>query len=266
VTDIVTSVIDTFSDEKLQKLAYVVGSLFGDGCFYRGDGGRIIFSSSDKEYTEIMIKYINETFNICPRLRINKLSLKNKNWKDAYTFTSRPLFKIIKHFSNKATPNFVANGNIKIKAQFIKGFFDAEGNVDIHTIKRRNEIQRHVRCFNNDKDMLIVIQNILKDFKINSCIGKSKGINLCLTIWGYSSLIEFENNISFNINRKKLELRKAIESYKQIQTQWNKETYKAVISLRNCGFGATNIQKELLIKIPKPTIESWIYRDVKIVR
>jgi len=269
VTDTVTSVIDTFSDNNKDKLAYILGALYGDGHFNL-NSHRIQFGSCDIEFIRCLVNYISDIFNIKLNISVIKLSKKNKNHRDYYYISSsRKLYDMISQFNYKylkRIPDFITNGRMSIRAAFLGGVFDAEGNVDIHIIKSRNEIQRHVRCYSNDKNFLEKIKILLLNLEIKSCINRSKGKNYCLTIWNHKGLVNFEKYVNFNIIRKKLELRKAIESYKQIQTQWNKETYNAVINLRNCGFGATNIQKKLLIKIPKPTIESWIYKDVKITR
>jgi len=44
----VLAVLDILSNaEKTEKLAYVLGSFFGEGCLFSKDKGRVIFSSSD---------------------------------------------------------------------------------------------------------------------------------------------------------------------------------------------------------------------------
>lgn len=255
------------SRQKGAKLAYLLGALFGDGCFYSKDGGRIIFSSSDIEFTEKVAEHVKELFSLKINIRKDRLSLKNKNWKDSYIFSSRPLFRYLKCYSNLEIPQFIKNSNKIIKARFIKGFFDAEGNVDIHIIKKRNETQRHLRCSNNNVKILNEIKSFLKEFQINSCISNSKGDNHCLCIWGYKSLLNFESHINFTIQRKRVLLRKAIESYKQIQTRWDIETYKLAMNIRKQKYiGATKIKKEISnfgFDVPKPTIEAWIYRKIR---
>ena len=252
---------------KLSKLAYCLGSLFGDGCLYHNDRGRIIFSSCDKEFTEILVKYLEELFKIKLKIRIDRLSLKNIKWKDAYIFSSRPLFKILEQFSNKQIPEFILNGDVLIKASFLRGFFDAEGNVNINIIKNRGEIQRRVSCFSNNKKMLENIKSMLEHFYIKSCITKSKGNNYRLIIWNYQSIYNYKKYINFNILRKREKLKKAIQTYKQIQTRWSNEVYNLAMYIRlRKNYGSVKIHKILLnygFNVHKPTIEAWIYRKIK---
>ncbi len=248
--------------ENSVRLAYLLGALYGDGCFYHKDRGRIIFASSDKEFTVRVASIIKTLFGLKINIRIDKLSKKNKNWKDSYVFSSRPLYRNLKDYRFIGMPKFVEHDTKETKAAFISGFFDAEGNVDIHLIKKRNELQRHLRCFNNNLDMLKEIQEILKEFSIKSWIGTGKGKNWCLTIWGYHSLTKFQKFIGFKINRKALLLEQAIRSYKEIQIRWSREIYETVIKLRKTGLGATRIKYCLNLNVPKPTIESWIYGGV----
>ncbi len=245
------------------SIAYLLGALYGDGCFYHKEGGRILFSSADREFTEILATIIRDQFYLSVTINTNRLSLKNKNWRDAYTFSSRPLYKLLKDLSKMAVPDFVRHGEKSTKGAFISGFFDAEGSVDIHSVRDGTETQRHLKCFNNNSDFLKELQNMLKEFDINSCIIKSKGKNWCLNIWNYHSLSNFERYINFKIARKSSKLRQAIASYMRIQIQWNKDTHEKVMYLRSKGLGATSIRKELGEDVPRPTIESWIYRKTK---
>ena len=60
-------------------------------------------------------------------------------------------------------PDFIEKENIKTKASFIRGYFDAEGNVDLKTILRKDrgvdQTTRHIRCFSNNLVMLEKIKN-----------------------------------------------------------------------------------------------------------
>lgn len=257
-------VLLNFSDEQKEKLAYVLGALFGDGCFSHKENGRILFGCCDKEFIETVAQYIRDIFNVEVKIRKQMLSLKNENWKDFYCLSSRPLFRELKEFSDKKIPEFIKDSNLNVKAAFIKGFFDAEGNVDIHVIKSRNEMQRHLRCFSNDLNLLKGIGILLKDFEIKSFIGKYKVKAYCLTIWGYNSLFAFKRNIGFVINRKSSLLEKAVSSFKEIQVQWNEKIYEAVMRMRQEeNIGAEKIKNKLSdlgLSVPKPTIEAWIYK------
>ncbi len=261
-----------FSDFQKEELAYILGALFGDGCFYTKEKGRIHFGCCDRDFIETVAKSVQNLFDMKVNIVKQMLSFKNRKWKDFYYFSSRPLFRELKEFSDKKIPEFIKNSILSIKAAFIKGMFDAEGSVIIHTIKNRNELQRHVRCFSNDIELLKEISIFLKELEIKSFTGKSKDKNYCLTIWGYNSLLNFKKSIGFSIKRKRLLIEKAISSYKEIQVQWDKSAYDTVMGMRQEeNIGAEKIKQKLSnlgLTIPKPTIESWIYkksRGVKMV-
>lgn len=254
------------------KLAYVIGALYGDGCFAHKDiKGRIHFGSSDIEFVNIMANFINDIFGLTISVRVDRLSAKNKKWKDFYSFSSRKLYKNVGKYDWKLTkkiPNFVKCGKSEVKAAFIRGFFDAEGSVDLHSFKRKDgrvQTIRHVKCFSNDTELLKEVKLLLTSFKIDSKVFHSKNPNYCLVIWNNRSLRIYQNAMGFNLERKSIALKKAIESYKQIQTRWNLEDYENVMTLRKQGLGALKIKRRLSSSnnIPLPTIESWIYHGGK---
>lgn len=254
-----------------EKLAYILGAIYGDGCFTKDR--KVSFSSTDEEFILKVVEFIQQLFNIKMSIRKTELSKKNPNWRDSLRFSSRRLYKLIRHFnpSSNVVPDIVLKGNKKIKSSFIGGFFDAEGNVDVRKVKRkdgRTDTMRHVKCFSNNTKLLEQIKNFLEELDIKSSIFRGKKNNFYVCIWNYRSLCQFNKLIGFVIKRKQILLEKAIESYKEIQTRWKPKDYKKVIDLRNItGFGAYRIKQELLnegIKIPQPTIESWIYGKTKI--
>ncbi len=54
------------------------------------------------------------------------------------------------HFGHK-------DGKAETKCAFIRGFFDAEGSVNLYLFKRsggRIQTTRHVKCFSNDTELL----------------------------------------------------------------------------------------------------------------
>jgi len=254
-----------------EKLAYLLGAIYGDGCFTKGS---ISFGVADKEFIDEIINIIKNLFGLEINIGLKKLSDKNPKWRDFYQFHSRRLFKFISRFDLKklkTIPDFILRGDNNTKASFIKGFFDAEGNVDVRVIKRkdgRTDTMRHVKCFSNDTKLLQQIKQLLSQLQIKSEIFRGKKENYYVCIWNYRSLKKFNDLIGFVINRKKEVLVQAINSYKQIQTQWNFNTYKTVMDIRDKEkFGAKRIKQKLLgtgINVPQPTIEAWIYGRSKI--
>jgi len=254
--------------ESQEKLAYLLGAIYGDGSFTKD--GKIFFSSTDFEFIAKVIDIIDELFNFKTNICLRRLSLKNPNWRDSFQFSSRKLYGILKSYNQTIAPSFINSGNEKIKASFIRGFFDAEGGIDFREIKRkdgRTDVIRHVNCFSNNKELLEQIKKFLNELCIKSLIFKGKKNNYYICIWNYRSLKRFNELIGFVIKRKQLALTQAIDSYKQIQTHWDFITYSSVMNLRNKEkIGAKTIKQKLKIafNIPQPTIESWIYGRSKI--
>lgn len=253
------------------NLAYILGALYGDGHFSKE--GKISFSSTDIEFITKVSYLIKKLLNISVNIRRIELSKKNPAWRDSFEFTSRRLYRKLSKFNPNCVivPKFILNGNKKIKATFLRGLFDAEGDVDAKKVKRRDgriDVIRHVKCFSNNVELLKYLRLLLKDLNINSNIFRGKKNNFYVCIWSYKDLNTFNKLIGFVIKRKQFLLEETIKSYKEIQTRWKSKDYKKVINLRNItGFGACKIREELLsggIKIPRSTIESWIYGRTKI--
>jgi len=257
------------------KLAYLLGALYGDGCFSKE--GKVRFSSTDREFIDEVSKIVKELFKIELNIRINRLSLKNPKWRDSFELSSRRLYKLLSKFNPEnidVIPNFIESGDIKTKASFIRGYFDAEGGVYLTTIKRKdrlyNQITRHIKCFSNNTRMLEKIKDLLNQLQIKSSIFKGKKDNFYVGLWNYQSIKRFNELIGFIIKRKQLALVSTLDSYKVIQNRWDIKTYQTVMSLRNKEkIGAKRIKYKLLsngINIPQPTIEAWIYNRYKITQ
>jgi intein-encoded DNA endonuclease-like protein len=243
------------------QLGYLCGALAGDGCISASDKGRISFSVSDIDFAQAAANAVKSVFGLNAHLNKRALSKKNPAWRDAYGFCSRPLYRFM-NLNDASMQKFLMIGDIDTRKAFIRGFFDAEGNVDIHMVRRKREVQRRVRCFNNNRILLEAISGVLEIIGIDSKIFRNKGRTHCLVIWNRRSLIIFEREIGFTIERKQRLLRKAIASYRCIQSRVSKETREDILHLRSFGYGASKIQKELLetgINVPKPSIEYWLY-------
>src|SRR3989304_7319825 len=255
---------------KQERLAYLLGALYGDGSF---SSKRIFFGATDKEFVQKVANLIDDLFRIKLKIRVQKLSLKNPKWRDYYKLNSKKLYKHLNKYNPKTVeilPKFIKDGNSKVKALFIKGFFDAEGNVDVRSVKRkdgRTDIIRHLKCFSNNVELLQEIKQLLYFLNIKSEIFRGKGKNYYVCIWNYKGLQKFNTNIGFIIQRKQRALNNALNSYKEIQTRWDFQTYDMVLKLRKQKkIGAEKIKRKLLKKnlnIPKPTIEAWIYGRTK---
>jgi intein/homing endonuclease len=254
---------------KQEKLSYLLGALYGDGCFSRAEGkGRIHFGSTDLDFAESLSKTIDDLFSLKVIIGCAKLSKKNPKHRDFHTFSSRPLYRILEAYQlseDMKLPSLIAHGNQQVKGSFIRGFFDAEGSVHSTVVKSRNEVQRRIQCAHKSFALLEQIREMLSKFGIKTAIFNGHRTYF-LSIWSYQGLTRYREMAGFSIKRKSQKLDEVIGSYKEIQTQWNDGTYRAVMKLRYKGLGARKIRTRFLekgIDIPLPTVEAWIYRKVR---
>jgi len=259
------------AEQSQEKLAYILGAIYGDGHFSKE--AKVAFGSTDIEFVLKVSEYIKQLFDLHMIIRRRKLSEKNPNWRDFFEFSSKRLYKKLKHFDSHFTtvPRFILSGNKKVKSAFLRGFFDAEGSVEIRNVKRKDgriDKIRHVKCYNNNLKLLDSIKEMFHDLDIKSEIFHGKGKNYYVVIWNYKSLNTFNRFVGFEIKRKQSLLNEAIKSYKEMQTRWKLKDYEKVINLRTATkFGSTRLDKLLLrggIKIPQSTIEAWIYGRTKV--
>jgi len=112
----------------------------------------------------------------------------------------------------------------ELKREFLRSFFDDEGCIDY----RPDRNHRRIRGYQKNVDILLLIQELLTDFGINSSIKRPNEI----VIVGKDNLMKFQREINFSrgvrINgkrpnsiwkqslEKRLILRKAIASYKPV--------------------------------------------------
>lgn len=155
------------------ELAYLIGAVIGDGCYTTPTekyGSRFMFSSSDKEFVLKIKDIIENIFSLSLNISVERLSLKNKNWRDHYDIKSRPLTRSLKLYlpDKNNIPSFIRDSNKIIKARFLSGFFDAEGGICISTIKSRNALDRRAYCHNSNLELLKEIKIYLKELDIDS--------------------------------------------------------------------------------------------------
>ena len=80
--------------------------------------------------------------------------------------------------------------SLKHQREFIRAFFDDEGCMDL----RPDRKNRRVRGYQNDKNILLIIKDLLENFEIES---KLQGRNE-VVITGKENLIKFQKEINFS--------------------------------------------------------------------
>lgn len=154
--------------------------------------------------------------------RINT-TLDNKYYYNCYANSTLLTQRIIRLTNgNKEIPEFILGGDNKIKARFLRGFFDSEGSVDL--IENRRQI---VLTQNNEK-MLLQIKSLLWDLEIQSKYVKKRIGSDKLIISLLENLEKYRNLIGFSIGYKQQKLKKAIEYLKFCKAH-DKEKYWEVL-------------------------------------
>jgi len=212
--------LNTIQNDK--KLPYVIGLLIGDGYFYKVmkngsyNNGRIVLGVKDKDLAQnfaLSISHIfgnkrNYKINWSEDKRVYVVEVRSKELVELLLLDFNDLVKIIKNS----------------ESSFIRGFFDAEGCINIKYQKRRI----YPRIFLTNSDIRLI--NYVKDYfqkigissniQINTKGGKEKvilGKNTKTTKDCYNLVIEnfqgikkFANEINFTVDRKRDKLNKVI--------------------------------------------------------
>lgn len=213
--------LNTIKDDK--KLPYVIGLLLGGGYFYKVmkngsySNGRIVLGVKDKDLAQKFAAAISHVFgdkrtykvNWSESKRVYVVELHSKELVELLLQDFNDLKKIIK----------------TSEPSFIRGFFDAEGCINIKYQKGRI----YPRIFLTNSDMRLI--NYVKDYfqkigisssiQINTMGGKektilgkkTKTIKDCynLVIENFLGVKRFAEKINFTVNRKKDKLNKVID-------------------------------------------------------
>lgn len=210
---------DIFGKEH-EDNAYLVGALFGDGNY--SEKSNITLSiTTEEEY---------DFYNSHYKIGISKLRNTSNGGMYAQIYFKKELYSLLKKyemsgkaFENKCLPNNIWQWDKKSIADFLAGYFDADGNVQIVKDKHRS-----IKLSCKYKNILEQIQYLLQKFNIYSYIlkeNKPGGLlhsvvnnkyyemkpteSYVLYICNGSDIIRFRENIHLKIKYK----RERLESY-----------------------------------------------------
>ncbi|MBI2667740.1 hypothetical protein HYX17_03125 [Candidatus Woesearchaeota archaeon] len=243
------------SSKKLSlEKAYILGVLCGDGfLIYNSNKSvyQIGLSAVDKEFVNEFRNSLSQVYRLNPtkEIHIPKIS----NWNNQ----SRTRLCSIKACENLLcygkfgvkkwrVPERIKRADLEIQSQFIKGFFDSEGNVD--------EVGKRIRAFSINNNGLEDVKALLNGFGIESKIHSKKNKkprlpSYTLSVQDRKSIELFDKYINFTIIRKKDRLKQIVSSYK-LWVKPHREVIKLkdkMMELRNQGLSYEKIGKELNI-------------------
>jgi len=188
------------------ELIYVLSHFLFDGCVKRR---YCQYYNTSKMQIELMKERVKNLFGIDTLTKLRK----NNVLSIGYHYVELGEYTIKK---TKELKRYIKTASLEEKRIFLRSFFDDEGCISIGNDYRK----RIVRGYQHSREILKLIQNLLKDFSIEGKINKT---NTEICISRRPNLIKFQKEINFspgiyiNPNRKngiwktKLEKREILE-------------------------------------------------------
>ncbi len=230
--------------EDILNEAEIFGIMLGDGHIVHNNRS-IRLRVRELDFCQNFKSLIENTYGI-------EAPLDNKYYYNCYahsTLLAQRIIKLTCH--NKVISEFILNGDDKIKARFLRGFFDSEGSVDV--IYNRRQI---VLTQNNEK-MLLQIKSLLFDIGIQSKYVKKRVGSNKLIISLLENLQKYYLLIGFFIKYKSEDLKRAIE-YLENNKAHDKEKYWEV--LRHWQNKTKSLRSSAKEKAMHwETYRSWVY-------
>ena len=200
-----------------KDFAYILGAVLGDGYIYlRKYGGEIRISVRDKDFAENFYDSLRKWSNLSCRLYYYR-----GFWR-VYS-SSIIVAKVLKNFDL----NKLKDMPEEIIVAFLKGIYDAEGNLN----------RRRVRFYNSNITLINLVKKLLeivgirpikiyrRDKETHFIKGRKVIVKPVFTL-GFDqkkNLEIFYNKIGFSIKRKQFKLEKIVTSYQRNQIMWAKE-------------------------------------------
>ena len=230
--------------EEILNEAEIIGIIIGDG-HINLKGGYIRLRVGELDFCENFSKLIRTTYKV-------NAPINNKYYYNCFVFSTlltKRIAELTKN--NKEISEFILQGDKNIKARFIRGFVDAEGNVDVIYNRRQIVITQL------DVETLKISQKFLLDVGIQSTLIIKKVGCPQLIISLLENLQKYRDLIGFSIGYKQKKLEEAIDYLKKDKAH-DKEKYWQV--LRHWKLNDKSIRgsaKEF--NMNWETYRSWIY-------
>jgi transcriptional regulator with XRE-family HTH domain len=188
--------------------AYILGVVGpGDGCVGRKE---LRLTSIDYDFIKEFSKQVREAYGLRPHVYFNK---NHRIW--YAVVSSKQVAEDVRSFNTSfrekdwKIPSEILFSDKQIKAAYLKGVFDSQGNVNFI------ENTRNVNLRSYNKSGLKQIQELLLALMIKSSLS-DKGRRLY--IYGKDDIENFAKNINFSIKRKTNLLKNLLKSYKRHKT------------------------------------------------
>lgn len=239
-----------------KEKSYILGVLCGDVYMHctKRQSYQVGLNVTDKDFSDFFFVCMKKVYQLEPNRSL--IPKKKKNWKPQHMvrICSKEIFNDLKIYDKSEFKTFtwklpkeIISSERNIKAEFLSGFFDSEGNVDIDN--------NRIRANSSNKLGLIQIQKLLSNIDIISTIIKrtgreNRGDNFILSVQDRKSIEIFYEFIGFKIKRKMDDLKILINSYSNYYKTPKLDVEKLInrmIQFRSKGFSYPKIAKELKV-------------------
>lgn len=190
--------------------ARIIANLKADGAIWKSGTNYVIkYEVGNKEQLNRFKKDLENIYGISTKIILHNSGFTGKPFEAVY-LRSKLVFEDLQNFGkyrskNWDIPNEIMNSSMKIKAAFLRAFFDDEGSPIVSS--------KEVRLYSINSNGLKEIANILNEFGIGTCIKKGYGAKrnvYAIIIRGKENLLKFSKNIGFDIDYKKRKLNEII--------------------------------------------------------
>lgn len=224
--------------------AEIIGIMLGDGHITKNQRSMRL-RVRELDFCQNFQKLIEKTYKI-------KAPLDDKYYYNCWvhsTLLARRISNLTKN--NKKIPNFIFNGNKKVKARFLRGFFDSEGSMDV--IYNR----RQIVLTQNNKEMLLQIKSLLFDLGIQSKYVQKRVGSDKLIISLLENLKKYYQLIGFSIGYKQENLKQAIKYLEKCKAHDKEKYWEVLRHWQNENKSLRSSAKEKAMHWE--TYRSWVY-------
>lgn len=187
------------------KLTYLTGWIVGDGCFdSAGNKERLKINEKNRGQLELIKSIVEELFGIKCYIRKDNPGLCLRIFSKAvYRF-----FRNVLEIQVGKIPRFVWNLDCTNKSFFIRGVFDAEGDIDPNYLRSKIRISQNSKKFLKEMISLMKFVDISANGPYGPNLGSRNGICYNIEIRKKSEILKFKQKIgtSHLEKSKKLEI------------------------------------------------------------
>jgi len=247
-----------------ENKAYILGVMCGDGYLHmtKRNSYQIALQAIDRDFVIKFAKCLEIVYHIEPSISL--LPSRHTNWNDKWQarICSKAVYNDILNYNqfmtyNWSVPPEILKSSNQIKAKFLMGFFDSEGNVDVEN-RRIHAISINLIGLKEIKSLLESIGIMSKIKTRKKTIGNRK-ISCTVNIQDRKSVELFYKFIGFSIKRKQERVIKLINKYKMWKStkEYIKELLPLIEKLRAEKLSYEEIGKRLGIG----TTTVWNYTN-----